>query len=343
MYSFVCDYGEGAHPQILKAMVSANLVQTDGYGEDQFCDKARSLIKQHLNNNNVDIYFVSGGTQANIISISSSLKQYEAIIAAESAHISTSETGAIEATGHKVIELPTNDGKINAQQVADIMEMHLGDVHNVLPKAVFISNSTEIGTIYSKEELLAIRETCNRYGLYMYLDGARLGTALVSANNNLSMSDLCDIFDIFYIGGTKNGAWLGEAIVVVNDNLKPNFRYNIKQKGALFAKGKLLGIQFIELFEQDLYFKLAQHSTNMGIHIRNAFISNGYQMFSDSYTNQQFVVIPNEMLAKFDEKYRTTIWCPYDENSTVVRFVTSWATNKEMVAQLVEDIKKFKE
>jgi len=342
MYSFECDYSEGAHPRILKAMVEANLVQTKGYGFDEYSEQAMNILKQRLGNENVDIYLVPGGTQANLICISAWLKPYEAVISTHEGHIFTHEAGSIEATGHKVIAEYSKSGKLTPALVDKVMREH-EDFHMVVPRLVYISNSTEIGTNYTKQELLDLKECCAKHDLLFFMDGARLGSALTAENNDIAFADLCNIFDAFYIGATKTGALLGEGIVIVNDELKKNFRYNIKQKGALFAKSKLIAIQFIELFRDDLYLKLSLHANRMASMIKGAFVDAGYSLFIDSYTNQQFPIVPNEILEKFNEKYLTIEWCPYDENHTVIRFVTSWATKEEQVLELLEDIKKFKE
>lgn len=342
MYSFKCDYSEGAHPRILKAMVEANLVQTDGYGEDEYCAKAREVLQETLACNTVDIHFVPGGTQANLISISSFLRQYEAVIATNTGHVVTSETGAIEATGHKVISVLSEDGKMRPEMIEAVMADHTGE-HTVKPKMVYISNSTEIGTIYLKDELLALRAVCDKYNLYLFMDGARLGSALTSSLNDLTFSDLCPIFDAFYIGATKNGALLGEAICLVNDELKTEFRFNIKQKGALFAKGKYLGIQFIELFTNNLYLALATHANKMAEMIKNGFKEAGYQLYTDSPTNQQFIIVNNSELAKIEEQFIVYRWGAYDENRYIIRLVTSWATQEAKVLELLELVKKIKE
>ncbi|MDF9867475.1 threonine aldolase [Bacilli bacterium PM5-3] len=343
MYSFECDYSEGAHPRILKAMVEANLVQTQGYSLDEYCKEAIRILKHRLGNDNIDIHFVPGGTQANLISLSAFLKPYEAVISTHEGHIFTHEAGSIEATGHKVISVYAKTGKLTPAMIDQVMKEHDHPFHMVVPRLVYISNSTEIGTNYTKQELIDLKQCCLKHNLLFFMDGARLGSALTSTNNDVAFADLCDLFDAFYIGATKTGALLGEAIVIVNDNLKPGFKVNIKQKGALFAKSKLMGIQFIELFKDDLYLRLASHSNRMAAMIKQGFMDAGFSMFIDSYTNQQFPIIPNHLLEKFDAKYITSVWCPYDENHTVIRFVTSWATSEEKVLELIEDIKKFKE
>jgi len=241
MYLFDNDYSEGAHPNILKAMVNINQVQSMGYGEDEYTTRAKDVIKGLVKSDDVEVYFISGGTLTNIVGLSSMLKPYEAIIACDEAHIYTHETGAIEATGHKVISVPNNDGKLSVESVEKVIQAHT-DHHMVLPKVLFVSQATELGTIYSKAELTALKELALKHDMYLYLDGARLAVAMQSPQNDVSYEDLVRLCDMFYIGGTKNGALMGEALVICNEDLEINFKYNIKQRGALFAKGRYLGI-----------------------------------------------------------------------------------------------------
>ena len=338
MYSFANDYSEGTHESILKALVDTNLKQSSGYGLDEYSEKARDILKNVLKNDKIDIHFIPGGTQANLISISSFLRQHEAAIAANSSHIATHETGAIEATGHKVITIRSDDGKLTVEKIEKVLKIH-SDEHMVKPRLVYISNSTEIGTIYKKQELIELYSYCKENNLILYIDGARMGSAITCKENDLKLSDLVNLCDAFYIGATKNGALFGEALVICNDSLKKDFRYNIKQKGALLAKGRLLGLQFIELFKDDLYFKLASHANEMAALIQDALIENNYKLFINSPTNQVFPILENSTLEKLSEKYSFTIWEEIDENHTVVRICTSWATDKEKVLQLINDLK----
>ena len=338
MYSFANDYSEGTHESILKALVDTNLKQSSGYGLDEYSEKARDILKNVLKNDKIDIHFIPGGTQANLISISSFLRQHEAAIAANSSHIATHETGAIEATGHKVITIRSDDGKLTVEKIEKVLKIH-SDEHMVKPRLVYISNSTEIGTIYKKQELIELYSYCKENDLILYIDGARMGSAITCKENDLKLSDLVNLCDAFYIGATKNGALFGEALVICNDSLKKDFRYNIKQKGALLAKGRLLGLQFIELFKDDLYFKWASHANEMAALIQDALIENNYKLFINSPTNQVFPILENSTLEKLSEKYSFTIWEEIDENHTVVRICTSWATDKEKVLQLINDLK----
>ena len=340
MYSFTNDYSEGCHKSILDALARSNLVQSPGYGVDEYCLKAKDILKNVLKNDDIDIHFIPGATQANLICISSFLKQYEAAIAVDSGHIATHETGAIEACGHKVITANSNDGKLNIEMISKILKTHT-DEHMVKPKLVYISNSTEIGTIYTKSELSELYTYCRENDLILFIDGARMGCAITSKESDLELWDLVNLCDAFYIGGTKNGALFGEALVICNDNLKENFRYNIKQKGALMAKGRLLGIQFIELFKDGLYFELARHANEMAKLIQDAFFKLNFKFLVKSPTNQIFPILPNELIDKLKEKYHFTLWQEYDENNTVVRLVTSWATDKEKVLTFIEDLRNL--
>ncbi|WP_409275004.1 threonine aldolase family protein [Neobacillus sp. SCS-31] len=341
MYSFKNDYGEGAHPRILNALVESNLEQEDGYGEDSFTKNAVELIKAKLGRNDVDVHLLSGGTQTNLIAISAFLRPHEAAIAASTGHIATHETGAIEATGHKVITVETADGKLTPDHVIAVADGHT-DEHMVKPKIVYISNSTEIGSIYSKKELQELRDVCDARGFILFMDGARLGSALCSEENDLRLEDFPGLVDAFYIGGTKNGALLGEALVICRDRLKEDFRYHMKQKGALLAKGRLLGIQFQELFRDGLFFELAEHANRMAWLIRSALEKDNIRFLTHSPSNQLFPILPNKLIAELQKKYAFLIWEKVDEESSAVRFVTSWATKEGAVMDLIEDFRRLK-
>lgn len=340
MYSFTNDYSEGAHESILKALMESNLKQSSGYGLDEYCEEAKDILKNVLKNDKIDIHFIPGGTQVNLICISSFLRPYEAAIAADTGHIAVHETGAIEACGHKVITAPSSDGKLTVDKIEKILKVHT-DEHMVKPKLVYISNSTEIGTIYKKEELTNLYNYCKEKDLLFFIDGARIGAAITSMENDLELSDLVNLCDAFYIGGTKNGALFGEALVICNDSLKKDFRYNIKQKGAMLAKGRLLGIQFIELFKDDLFFNLAKHANEIATLIQDTLIEQGYKLLIKSPTNQIFPIMPNKHIEKLKEKYAFGIWEEYDENYTIIRLVTSWATDKEKVLEFIDDLKNL--
>ena len=338
MYNFKNDYSEGAHPRILQKLIDTNLLQELGYGEDQYSQEAKFLLKEKINNQNASIYFVSGGTQTNLLVISSLLRLHEAVISTQTGHIFVHETGAIEALGHRVITVDTKDGKLSIDGIDKVLEQYNLRPHMVKPKMVYISNSTEIGTIYSKNELEEISDYCKRKNLYLFLDGARLGHALTANNNTLTLSDIAKLTDVFYIGATKNGALLGEAIVFNNANLAPDFDYALKQKGALLAKGRLLGIQFLELFRDNLYFDLAKHANKMAMKIADAIQKKGYSFLTDSSTNQIFPILPNHLIKHLSKKYLFFEWKHIDDQHTAIRLITSWATDEKIVDQFIADL-----
>lgn len=341
MIRFECDYGEGAHERILKRMIETNLQQTAGYGLDPHCDRARELIKSECKTNDVDVHFIVGGTQTNTIVLAALLKPYQGVICANTGHIACHETGAIEATGHKVLTVPSDDGKIKPQQILDLYNAHYNDSsreHTVQPGAVYISHPTENGTTYRKAELEAISKVCKKCNLPLFLDGARLGYGIAENGSDITLKELAQYCDVFYIGGTKVGALFGEALVISNDNLKVDFRYHIKQRGAMLAKGRLLGIQFETLFEDGLYYQISKHAIELAMKIKNAFANKGFNFLYESGTNQQFPILPNDVMKKLEENYSFTIWAAIDENHTAVRFCTSWATKEENVEQLIKDI-----
>ncbi len=307
-YSFQNDYAEGAHPRILDALVRTNLAQEPGYGEDRYCLEATAAIRNAMGNAEADIHFVSGGTQANQVALSSFLRPFESVIAVDSGHISVHEAGAIETTGHKISSIRGLDGKATVPEIEEVIAAH-GDEHMVKPRALYISHSTEVGTIYSARELQAISETCKRLKLYLYLDGARLGSALTSRVSDINLGELSRLVDAFYIGGTKNGALIGEALVINHPQLKPDFRYVMKQRGALLSKGRLLGIQFLELFRDDLFFKLARHANEMAERLALGIVNKGYAFQTDSPTNQIFPVLPNRVIERLSQMYSFHVWC----------------------------------
>lgn len=339
IYSFKNDYAEGAHPNILKSLIDINLNQEGDYGLDKYSFEAENIIKKDIiKNPNTDIHFVSGGTQANLIVIASILKPYESVISANTAHINIHEAGAIEATGHKINTIETDNGKLYPEQIKKVLDFH-EDEHMVKPKLVFISNTTEIGTVYKKKELEDLSNFCRKNNLYLYLDGARLGSAMSSVENDLTMKELSSLLDIFYIGGTKNGTLLGEAIVINNDNLKENFRFHLKQKGALLAKGRIIGIQFLELFKDNLFFQLGKHANEMATKIADEITSLGYDFLVPPASNQIFPILPDDLIEKLEKKYDFYIWRGIEsENKSIIRLVTSWATKEEFVDKLISDL-----
>lgn len=339
-YSFRNDYSEGAHPLLLEAISKNNIVQELGYAEDSFCTEAIRLMRKKIKNENVDIHFVSGGTQANLIVISSILKPYESIIAAETAHIAVHETGAIEASGHKINTVKTDDGKLNISHIQSVIDLHT-DEHMVKPRAVFISNSTEIGSIYSANELKELSDFCKSKQLYLYMDGARLASALTANINDLSLTDIAKYVDVFYIGGTKNGALMGEAIVIVNQELKNNFRFYLKQKGALLAKARIMGVQFAEFFRNDLYFQLAGHANAMAQKLAVAIANINYNFLTPAVTNQIFPIFPNRIIAELSKMYGFYVWQQINEENSAIRLVTSWATNENFVDMFIKDLREI--
>ncbi len=338
-YSFRDDYSEGCHPLILKKLEEINFLQEIGYGDDNYCEEAKELIKEKIKNPDADIHFVSGGTQANLIVISSILKPYESVISVESGHINIHEAGAIEATGHKINYKKSNDGILRVNDIKEIIEVHT-DEHMVKPSMVYISNATELGTIYKKKILEEISSYCRENNLILYLDGARIGTALTSDYNDLTLSEISDYVDIFYIGGTKNGALLGEAIVINNEKLKENFRFHLKMRGALLAKGRILGIQFLELFKDNTYFELAKNANNMAKILYNGIKSLGYDFFVKPEANLLFPIFPDKLINELSKKYLFHRIKRFNDKNSVVRMVTSWATKPEIIDEFLYDLNK---
>ena len=344
MIRFESDYLEGAHPRILEKLAETNFEQTAGYGVDDHCEKARELIKNACSAPDAYVQFLVGGTQANTTVIAAILKPYEGVLSAVSGHINVHETGAVEATGHKILPLESKDGKITASQIEDAYTVHINDSsfeHMVKPALVYISQPTENGTLYTKSELEAIREVCDKCGLHLFVDGARCGYGLKSKNNDVFLSDLARLADVFYIGGTKVGALFGEAVVFTNKKLCENFRYMIKRHGGMLAKGRLLGVQFEALFEDGLYFDISEHAMKLALKIKYALKDMGVELLFDSPTNQQFPIFKDEVLEKLSEKYSFSFWCKPKDGYSAVRICTSWATKEENVDALLEDIRKL--
>lgn len=335
MYLFKNDYSEIAHPRILEKLAETNMQQTFGYGEDEeYTKKTVDMLKKHMNYEDCDIHFFVGGTQTNLTSLGAFLKSFEAVISVESGHICTHETGAIELTGHRILSTSGKDGKLYPQNIVEILKTHSG-FHMVKPKVVYISNSTEIGTTYTKEELIALSDTCKQNDLYLFLDGARLGSALVVEENNLTMNDIAKYTDAFYIGGTKNGAMLGEALVITNNEIKKDFKFNMKQRGAILAKGRLLSIQFMVLFEDGLFYDLAKHANSMASKIKDGFISLNLELASNTNSNQVFVILEEKTAQNLGEFFGFEHWENIDNSKSVYRFVTSWATSENQVYNLM--------
>lgn len=341
MIWFNSDYEEGAHPEILKKLAETNMEQTPGYGEDHYCKQAVSLIQKECGREDAEVHFLVGGTQTNTTVIASALRPYQGVIAAASGHINVHETGAIEATGHKVIALESPDGKLTAKQIEEYVDWQANDEsmeHIVQPKMVYISNPTEVGTIYSRQELSQISQVCRERGVWLFLDGARLGYGLACRENDLDLPTIAQLCDVFYIGGTKVGALFGEAVVITAEGLKKDFRYHMKQRGGMLAKGRLLGLQFLVLFQDGLYFKIARHAMVLAERLKDAFEELGLVRFMDSPTNQQFVVMPDRICEKLREKFEYEYWKRVDESHSAIRFCTSWATKEEHVEALIAEL-----
>ena len=335
MYSFRNDYSEGAHPQVLQALTDTNLVQTCGYGLDPICEEARDLIRSLCDAPEADVHFLVGGTQTNLTVIASLLQPYEAVIAAHTGHVNCHETGAIEATGHKVCTAYSPDGKVTPAMVEAVLAIHAdGGEHMVSPRLVYISDTTEIGTVYTKAELIALRHCCDEHGLLLFLDGARLGSALTSPESDLTLPELAALTDVFTIGGTKNGTLFGETVIMTVPCA--HFRWHMKQRGGMLAKGRLLGVQFLTILKDNLYFDIARHANEMAFRLRDGFLALGYQFPVPSPSNQQFPVMKvrtAEKLAAMGFEFQ--VERPIDEEHTMYRFVTSWATPESAVDDLL--------
>ena len=341
MLRFECDYSEGAHPKILEALAATNLEQTPGYGKDGHCERAKDLIRKACGLPQSTIEFLTGGTQANQIVIAAILKPYQGVICADTGHINVHETGAVEATGHKVLALPSKDGKITAQQIAKLCAAHWTDPnheHTVQPGLVYLSQPTELGTLYTKAELKAIHQVCWQRHIPLYIDGARCGYGLAAPGNDVTLADLAQLSDVFYIGGTKVGALLGEAVVIPNLAIQRDFRYMVKRMGGMLAKGRVLGIQFEALFEDGLYFQLGRQAVELALRIRDTFQSCGVEMAIDSPTNQQFPILTWAQQEALAQNYSFNHWASLDDGRAIIRFCTSWATKPEAVEALCRDI-----
>ena len=337
MIYFDSDYLEGAHPAILAKLTETNLEQTPGYGNDKYCENARAKIKAACNCPQAQVYFISGGTQTNATVIDTLLASYQGVIAAQTGHIAAHEAGAVEFCGHKVITLPEHNGKLNAVDVEDYLETFYADEsweHMVIPGAVYISHPTEWGTLYTKQELQKLSEVCHKYDIPLFLDGARLGYGLTSDDTDVTLHDIAQLCDVFYIGGTKVGALLGEAVVITKPNLIPHFFTSIKQHGALLAKGRVLGIQFDVLFTDDLYLKIARNAIDKANKMKEIFKAKQYRFYLETPTNQQFIIMENSKMQELRQKISFSFWAKYDENHTIVRFATSWATTYEAIEEL---------
>lgn len=347
MIYFNNDYSEGCHEKVLQALTRTNLEQTPGYGEDDYCAKAAEKIRKLCCREDLAVHFLVGGTQANLTVIDAALRPHQGALCALSGHINGHETGAVEATGHKVLTLPGREGKITADQVRRYVLAHRADSsfeHMVQPKLVYISTPSELGTLYTLQELEALSNVCRELGLYLFVDGARLGYGLAAAGNDVTLPDLARLCDVFYIGGTKVGALFGEAVVISNSAIAEDFRYLIKQHGGMLAKGRLLGLQFLALLDGEdgsgssPYFALAAEADRQALQIRDAFAAKGLAAQYDAPANQQFFVLPDAWYDALAARYAMSPMGKPDAGHTTVRFCTSWATRPEAVAQLLADI-----
>lgn len=338
------DYLEGAHPEVLKKLVDTNMVQTGGYGEDEYCDKARELIREACKAKDALVQFLVGGTQTNMTVISAVLRPHQGVLCAHTGHIHVHETGAIESYGHKVLALPSDDGKVTAEAVQAYVENHRSDPsyeHMVQPGMVYISHPTEVGTSYTKKELTALSETCRALGLYLFMDGARLAYGLAARDNDLDLPSIASLCDVFYIGGTKCGTLMGEAVVITNEALKKDFRYIMKQKGAMLAKGRLLGVQFAALFEDDLYERIGKHAISLADKLRKEIKRLEIPLYQENTTNQIFVILEDRLIDALSRSFVLSFTERVDDKHSIMRICTSWATKEEYVDRLIEALEKY--
>lgn len=343
MIYFRNDYSEGAHPKVLQALVETNLVSTPGYGCDEYCACARELLRERFACPNADVHFLVGGTQTNLTAAAAFLRPWEAVIAVDTGHIAVHETGAIEATGHKVYVVPGVDGKLTSDAIRTAVRDHQTgtEEHMVLPRMVYVSDSTELGTIYTRAELQALSDTCRELGLYLYLDGARMAMALTAQGNDLVPEDFAQLCDAFYLGGTKNALLFGEALVIVNNALKPYFRNVMKQHGGMLAKGRLLGVQFAAILQDDLWLQTARHANELAQRLAAALTAMGVPLYAASPTNQVFPIFTNAQVEALRQNFSFEFIARVDENHSAIRFVTSWATRPEDVETLLEAVRSL--
>ncbi len=344
MIYFRSDYSLGAPQKIIDALIRTNLEHTDGYAEDEYSYRCADMIREMIGKPDAHVHFMVGGTPTNTVTISAALRPYEGVISPDTGHIYRHETGSVEANGHRVFAAPTEDGKLTPEAVDAMMVLH-EDEHCVKPKMAYITHPTENGGVYTKAELKALRETCDRHGLYLYMDGARLGTALVWPGNDLSLKDIAELTDAFYIGGTKIGALFGEALIILNEEINYEFRYMIKRSCTLLAKGRLIAVQLQALLEgkdggadieSSLYLELSRHENEMAIKIAEGAVKKGYELWLPHQTNQVFVIMDNDKIKELEENFFFYTWCPYDETRSVIRLITNWNTKEEEVKALLE-------
>ncbi|KAF2722083.1 threonine aldolase [Polychaeton citri CBS 116435] len=337
-YAFLDDYSEAAHPRILEALVQTNQPQQKPYGQDDYSNLAKECIRKEIALPTAAVHLVASGTLANIISIGSCLRPHEAVISTTMGHILVRETGAIEAIGHKIITVPTTDGKLTPQGIEEALDRNAQAPHMAKPRLLYISNATELGTVYTMVELKAISELCRKHGLLLFVDGARMGAALAAAKNDLRLADIARLADIFWIGGTKVGLLCGEAIVISNPTLADDFEYHVKQRGGLLAKGRVLGVQFLELFRENMFLELAQHANNMAQMLSAGIVKAGCTLAAETETNQVFARLPNPMIAKLQHRFEFYTWEKAVDDQSVVRLVTSWATVEQQVVAFIDEL-----
>ena len=338
MIYFESDYTEGAHPKILERLNETNMIQASGYGHDEFCESAKNKIRKTINCPNAQIQFITGGTQTNQIVIDTMLKPFEGVVSAQTGHVNSHEAGAIEYTGHKVIPIPQHEGKIDGTELNDYLETFFSDGNNehmVFPGMVYISHPTEYGTLYTKNELTKISSVCRKNNIPLFMDGARLGYGIMAKSSDLSLEDIAELCDVFYIGGTKCGALCGEAVVFTKNNMPLHFENLVKKHGALLAKGRLLGVQFDALFTDNLYLEISKNAIDTAEVLKKALKEKGYRFLLDSPTNQQFVILENNFMEELKKSVKFNFWEKYDKDHTVVRFATSWSTKMENVEKLI--------
>ncbi len=338
MIYFESDYTEGAHPKILERLNETNMIQASGYGHDEFCESAKNKIRKTINCPNAQIQFITGGTQTNQIVIDTMLKPFEGVVSAQTGHVNSHEAGAIEYTGHKVIPIPQHEGKIDGTELNDYLETFFSDGNNehmVFPGMVYISHPTEYGTLYTKNQLTKISSVCRKNNIPLFMDGARLGYGIMAKSSDLSLEDIAELCDVFYIGGTKCGALCGEAVVFTKNNMPQHFENLVKKHGALLAKGRLLGVQFDALFTDNLYLEISKNAIDTAEALKKALKEKGYRFLLDSPTNQQFVILENKFMEELKKSVKFNFWEKYDKDHTVVRFATSWSTKMENVEKLI--------
>ena len=338
MIYFESDYTEGAHPKILERLNETNMIQASGYGHDEFCESAKNKIRKTINCPNAQIQFITGGTQTNQIVIDTMLKPFEGVVSAQTGHVNSHEAGAIEYTGHKVIPIPQHEGKIDGTELNDYLETFFSDGNNehmVFPGMVYISHPTEYGTLYTKKQLTKISSVCRKNNIPLFMDGARLGYGIMAKSSDLSLEDIAELCDVFYIGGTKCGALCGEAVVFTKNNMPLHFENLVKKHGALLAKGRLLGVQFDALFTDNLYLEISKNAIDTAEALKKALKEKGYRFLLDSPTNQQFVILENIFMEELKKSVKFNFWEKYDKDHTVVRFATSWSTKMENVEKLI--------